>query len=151
MNLYLIKLFSKFKMAIRKGHMSFLLFHFWDLKLVPIGSALNSASGTQTHFFKKMYAWYQEKQPNLKIRDKIFLKCLLWSMATKLENFGTKIDSQEVDQESCRWQRICQMLILTLWLVTPPRFLAKVEQILQKVILFFRERGEEMKPSFWHV
>ena len=30
---------------IRKGHTIFLIFHFWDLKLVPIDSALNSASG----------------------------------------------------------------------------------------------------------
>ena len=40
-NLYLIKLVSKSKRAIRKGHTSFLVFHFWDLKLVPIDSALN--------------------------------------------------------------------------------------------------------------
>ena len=39
--------------AIRKGHTSFLFFHFWDLKLVPIDSALNSASGNLSHFFQK--------------------------------------------------------------------------------------------------
>ena len=43
-NLYLIKLVSKCKRAIRKGHTSFLVFHFWDLKLMPTDSALNSAS-----------------------------------------------------------------------------------------------------------
>ena len=40
-NLYWIKLASKWKRAIRKGHTSFLVFHFWYLKLVPIHSALN--------------------------------------------------------------------------------------------------------------
>ena len=46
--LYLIKLVSKLKRAIRKEHKSFLVFHFWDLKLVLIDSALNSASGKVT-------------------------------------------------------------------------------------------------------
>ena len=31
------------KKAIRKGYTGFLVFHFWDLKLVSIDSALNSA------------------------------------------------------------------------------------------------------------
>ena len=42
-NLYLIKSVLKWKRAIRKMHTRFLVFHFWDLKLVPINSALNSA------------------------------------------------------------------------------------------------------------
>ena len=37
-NLYLIKLVSKWKRAIRKGHTSFLVFDFWDLTSVPIDS-----------------------------------------------------------------------------------------------------------------
>ena len=41
-------------MAIRKGHTSFFLFHFWDLKLVQIDSALNSASGNYLIFFKNV-------------------------------------------------------------------------------------------------
>ena len=48
-NLYLIKLVSKLKRAIGKGHAAFLIFHFWDLKLAPIDSALNSASGNLTN------------------------------------------------------------------------------------------------------
>ena len=52
-NLYLINLLSKQKMPIRKGQMSFPLFHFWDLKLVPIDLALYSASGNLSHFFEK--------------------------------------------------------------------------------------------------
>ena len=52
--LHLIKLVSQLKRAIRKGHTSFLLFHFWDFKLVPIDSALNSSLGNLTHFFSKM-------------------------------------------------------------------------------------------------
>ena len=43
-NHYVIKLASKLKRAIRKEHTSFLVFHFWDLKLVLIDSPLNSAS-----------------------------------------------------------------------------------------------------------
>ena len=43
-NLYVIKLASKLKRAIRKEHASFLVFHFWDLKLVLIDSPLNSTS-----------------------------------------------------------------------------------------------------------
>ena len=52
-NIYLIKLVSKWKRAIRKGRTIFLVFHFWDLKLVPIDSALNSASDNLTKIFKK--------------------------------------------------------------------------------------------------
>ena len=35
---------SKWKKTIRKEHVSFLVFNFWDLKLVPIDSTLNFAS-----------------------------------------------------------------------------------------------------------
>ena len=36
--------------------------------------------------------------------------------------------------------------------MTPPYFLAIIEKILQKVILFFSEKREEkIKPWFWHV
>ena len=47
-NLSLIKLVSKWKKAITKEHTRFLVFHFWDLKLVPIDSVLNSTSGNLT-------------------------------------------------------------------------------------------------------
>ena len=89
--------------------------------------------------------------PNLKIWVKIFLKCPLWYVAAKLENIWNKIFSQEVDQESSGWSSICQILILPLWFVTPPCLLVKLSQILQKVIVFFPERGEKIKTSFWHV
>ena len=49
-NLYLIKLVSKWKRAIRIGHTSFLLFYFWDLKSIDL--ALNSVSGNYLIFFK---------------------------------------------------------------------------------------------------
>ena len=58
---------------------------------------------------------------------------------------------QEVDQEPCGWNSICQILILLLWLVTPACFLVKLPQILQKVIVFFPERGGEIKTLFWHI
>ena len=60
----------------------------------------------------------------------------------------SKFFLQEVDQEYCGWNRICQILILTLWLVTPPCFLGKIAQILQIVIIFFPEREEEIKLLF---
>ena len=81
----------------------------------------------------------------MKIWVKIFLKCPLWSTAAKLGNIWTKIFLQEVEQESCTWKSICQILILTLWLVTPPCFLLKISQILQKVIAFFPKRGRADK------
>ena len=36
------------------------------------------------------------------------------------------------------------------WLKTLPSFLVKIFQILWKVMVFFPERGEEIKTSFWH-
>ena len=41
------------KGQLEKGLRVFLLFYFWDLKLVPIDSALNSALGILTDFFQK--------------------------------------------------------------------------------------------------
>ena len=87
----------------------------------------------------------------MKIRVKIFLKCPFWSITAKLENIWTKFFLQEVVQESCGWKSICQIFIQPLWLVTPAFFLVKIFQILQKVIAFFPERGEEIKISFWHI
>ena len=43
------------------------------------------------------------------------------------------------------------ILILTLWFSTLPCFRAKIVQILQKVILFFLERGEKIEPWLWHI
>ena len=51
----------------------------------------------------------------------------------------------------CGWNSICQILILSFWLMTPPFFLVKISQTLQKSIVFFPERGEEIKTSFWHM
>ena len=48
----------------------------------------------------------------MKIWLKIFLKYRLWSIAAKLENIWTKLFLQEVDQESCEWNSIYQILIL---------------------------------------
>ena len=53
-NPYLTKLVSKWKRALRKGYANFLVFLFLDLKLVPIDSALNSASCNLTHFFENV-------------------------------------------------------------------------------------------------
>ena len=98
-----------------------------------------------------MQEWYQENQPNLKIQVKRFLKYPLWSIAAKLENIWTKIFLQEVDQESYGRRIFVKFWSSPYWLLTPPCFLVKISQILQKVIVFFPERGEEIKASLWHI
>ena len=69
----------------------------------------------------------------------------------KIEKYLNQFFLQEIDQEPCGWNSICQILILPLWLVTPPCFLVKLPQILQKVIVFFPEGGGEIKTLFWHI
>ena len=84
-NLYLIKLVSKWKRANRKGHTSFFGFDFWDLKNGAFRFSITFCNRKSKSFFSKMWGWYQEKQPNLKIWVKIFLKRPSWPTATKLE------------------------------------------------------------------
>ena len=98
-----------------------------------------------------MQEWYQENQPNLKIQVKRFLKYPLWSIAAKLENIWTKIFLQEVDQESYGRRIFVKFWSSPYWLLTPPCFLVKISQILQKVIVFLPKRGEKIKTSFWHI
>ena len=50
-----------------------------------------------------------------------------------------------------QFSKFCQILILTLWFVTLPCFLAKIAQILQRVIVFFLERGEQIELWFRHI
>ena len=50
-----------------------------------------------------------------------------------------------------KFTKFWQILILTLWFVTLPCFLAKIAQILQKVILFFLERRKKIEHWFWHI
>ena len=50
-----------------------------------------------------------------------------------------------------KFAKLWQILILTLWFVTLPCFLAKIAQILQKVIVFFLEREKKIEPWFWHI
>ena len=128
-------------MSIRKRHTVFLDFHFWDLKLVPIDSALNSAQDNLTFVFRNG----TKKVSQLWKSRLKFLECPLSSIAGKLENIWTKIFLQEVGQESCGWKSICQILIPFLWLVTPPCFLVKISQILQKVVVFFPGKRREDK------
>ena len=78
-------------MKIRKRHRNFLIFHFWNLKLMLIDSALNSTSFWLI-LFKNA--------------------CVVPRKAAKLENPA---------------------------------------QILQKVIVFFPKRGEEIKPWVWNI
>ena len=46
----------------------------------------------------------------------------------KTEKYLNQFFLQEVDQKPCGWNSICQILILPLWLVTPPCFLVKLPQ-----------------------
>ena len=89
-----MKLVSKSKRATRKGHTSFLLFHFCDLKLVPISSALNSVLGPKLIFFFKNIGIVTRKTAKLENLVKFFLKCPLLSIATKLENVETEMLQQ---------------------------------------------------------
>ena len=50
-----------------------------------------------------------------------------------------------------KFTKFWEILILTLWFVTLPCFLTKIAQILQKVIVFFLERGKKIEPWFWHI
>ena len=140
-NLNVIKLVSKWQTGIKKGQTSFIVFHFWDLKLVPINSALSSISENLTVFFKNISV-VPVKEAKFKIWVKIFLKCPLWPIWWN-QNF-----LQEVDQESFGWNRTSKIMILIVWLVTPPCFLPKIVQIVQRVIVFFPERWEEMSLGF---
>ena len=90
-NLYLIKLVSNWKRAIKKEHTTFL---FFSILVFEIGSnwfSIKFCIRKSNSFFQKCRRGNKKKQANLKIRVKIFLKWLLWSIATKLENVATKI------------------------------------------------------------
>ena len=92
-NFYLIKFVSKWKNLIKKAHTS---------NLVAIDSALNSASKVQIHFFTNADVVSRNTAKlEKKLKFKIFLRCLFWPTAAKLESVKTKTFLQEVDQESC--------------------------------------------------
>ena len=110
--------------------------------------SIKSFKSSNSSFLSKMWTCYQEMQPNFKIWAIIFLKC---PAASKLESIRTKIFLQEVDQQFCEWNSICQILVLTLWPVTPPCFLPKKAQLVQNVIAFFPEKGEEIEHWFWYL
>ena len=124
-----------------------MFFHFWYLKFVPVDSALNSASGNLTYLFKKCRRGTKKKQPNLKIRFKMFLKCLSWSIITKLENAKTKFFLQDIDQESFGW------IVSNFWFYPFDLWFCPVswKKIAHIVIAFSPEREEEIKPWFWHI
>ena len=89
----LIKLVSKWKGASRKGHTSFFVFHFWDFKLVPIHSELNSTSGSIDQFLSQMWTWSPEEQPNLQKLGSNFSKMSFGTYSRKTgkcwnQNFG---------------------------------------------------------------
>ena len=78
------------KCAIRKRNTSFLVFNFWDLKCVPIDSALNSASSKNT------------KNSNQTWKSRlIFFWNALSCKTGKCWNLNCFL--QEVDEESFWW------------------------------------------------
>ena len=141
---------SKWKRAIRKGHTNFLVFYFWYLKLVPIDSALNFASGKLTWISKKCTNGFK-KDCQIWKSELIFSEMSFVIYSRKTGKYLNQNFLQEGDQELCGKNSVCQILILFLWLVTPPCFQVKVSQILQKVIVFFLEKEDEIKASFWHI
>ena len=129
---------SKSKRAIRKVHINFLLFHFWDLKLVPNDSALNSVWGKWLIFFKNV-GIVPRKAAKIENPVKFFLKCRLLSIAEKLENVGTKMFLQIykiLSNFGCNLS-ICE------------KFLAKIAQILQIVIAFFPASFSGKRKGYW--
>ena len=67
--------------------------------------------------------------------------------------FFVYLQNRKMLEPTCfyKFTKFCQILILTPWFLTLPCSLAKIAQILQKVIVFFLERGEETEPRFWHI
>ena len=80
----------KWKRATRKGQTSFFVFDFWNFKLVPIDSELNSALKNQTYFYKIFGPGTGKSSQTWKKWDKILQKRPLVTIATKLEISGTK-------------------------------------------------------------
>ena len=80
-NYYLIKLVSKWKGAIIKGHTSFFKFDFWNFKLVSIDSTLDSASGMQTNFYQKCGRGTKKNCQTWKFR----LKFIKWTFRTYIK------------------------------------------------------------------
>ena len=118
---------SKSKRAIRKDHINLLLFNFWDLKLVPTDSALNSVWGN----------WL--KAAKIENPVKFFLKCCLLSITEKLENVGAKMFLQ-----------IYKILSNFGWnLLICVKFLAKIAQILRIVIVFFPACFSGKRKGYW--
>ena len=114
--IYLIKLVSKWKRAIRKGYTRFLFFNCWDLKLVPIASI-----GNLTYFFQKCMGGIKKSSRTIRFFWDVLCdhSCVTGKCCTK--NF-----LQALDQELGGWNRICQILILKSWRVTSPCFLPKI-------------------------
>ena len=101
--------------------------------------ALNSAPANLAHFFFfylfifffcKNVGFVPRKAAKLENPVNFFLKCSLWYIAAKLENFGTKIFLQ-IYKILSNFEKI-----------------PKIAQIMQKFIVLFP--GEEIEPWFWH-
>ena len=135
---------SRWKRAIIKKHTSFLVFHFeiWNSAFDSIDSALNFAPGYLTHFFQKCRRGTKKSSQTWKS---------FVTYSHKAGKYWNQFFCTGSWQESCGWNRICQILILLLRPVAALSFLRKIAQIVQKVIVFFQERREEIEPWFWHI
>ena len=133
---------SVWKKAIRKEHTGFVVFDFWDLKLVVIDSPLNSSSGNLIYIFQRYtkkiiqtwkywlyFIWNILR--NYRLQDYKVLESIFftesWPEIAWLKQDMSNVDSDPLTKN-------------------PPCFLPQISQIVQKVIVFFLERVEEVKP-----
>ena len=110
-NFYLIKLVSKWKRTIRKGHTSFLAFYFWDLKLVSIVSALNSTSAIATHFFQKYGRGITKCSQTWKFRLKVF-----WDVVYDLQPQKWKVLETKSFYRNLTRNRVNEKGYVVVWL-----------------------------------
>ena len=116
-----------------------------------VDSAWNSAWGNVTHFFFKNVDVLPTKAAKLENLGQNFSEMSFEIYNRKSGKCWNQIFFTGSWQELCVWYKLCKPLILVLWLVTLPCLLTEIAQILQKVIVFCLERGEEIKPWFWHI
>ena len=87
-------------MAIRIGDTSFLVFHFWDLKLVPIDSALILYQVILRKILKNV-GMVPRKPAKFETPGYNFSEMSFVIYSRKTGKYFNQIFLQEVDQESC--------------------------------------------------
>ena len=104
----------------------YLLFCLSDFNKVGVyGCTIKLCIGKWEVFLPGNWVWYLQKQPNLKKWVEIKIKRPLQPMAAKLASAGTKHFGLEHAQESCWYNRVCEILIRTLYYLTTLLFSPK--------------------------